>query len=767
MGFRSIGFLFAALLAAVPEALAQTPPEVVSSSFVHHPLPLERERSYETGRLAVPVTGEVRLSGRASIRFANKPDSRAKGPDDDPDYANYGHHSVRISLEGHDLSDFDRISFDVRTRCDGVRIVNLDAGYGGVSHFLPLDNDTLQTCFLDLTQADRKGVRDLFFSAANRGQSLSEGDSSRYEIGNIRLQKLAVPAVDTGWAPQGIIHSTAGYSTGSAKTAVVPFTSGPFVIKDAATGKVRFRGRVHPAETTLDGTFGVIDFTPFDQEGTWRIEAGNLVSTPFRIAAKVWTEAEWKALNFVFCQRCGFDVPLIHGLCHQDLLCVYDGMSLSYGGGWHDAGDLSQQTLQTADVAFALLEAAVSTDDPALAARLREESRWGFDFVLRCRFHDGWRASSMGLLHWLDGQFGTWDDIVTVRRQSLAFDNFLYAGYEAYASAHFAGDPVLSRRLRQAAEEDFSFAEERFREKGFEPFLYVMEHSYNTSQSQYMATVSWSAAQLYRLTGDSRYARVAAESIRYTLSCQRTEPLGDGTCGFFYRDTSRRSIVHYIHQSREQIYMQALTLLCEVLPDHPDKPAWDKAIRLYAAYLKGLMRFTAPYGMIPSGVYHKDEYQDTQAFSMLHILAPADAPERYREQFRRGTALDGEHVVKRFPIWFNIFNGNNATLLSQGKAAALCGRYLGDGELLQIGREQLYWLAGKNPFGQSMIYGVGWNYPSMNSFSSGEMTGEMPVGIRSAGESDTPFWPVVNNACYKEVWVTVAGKFFSLVSEYL
>jgi hypothetical protein len=68
-------------------------------------------------------------------------------------------------------------------------------------------------------------------------------------------------------------------------------------------------------------------------------------------------------------------------------------------------------------------------------------------------------------------------------------------------------------------------------------------------------------------------------------------------------------------------------------------------------------------------------------------------------------------------------------------------------------------------FGQSMVYGEGWNYPDMDSFSSGLLTGMMPVGIRTWGDTDEPWWPQVNNACYKEVWVTVAGKFLSLIAE--
>ena len=96
----------------------------------------------------------------------------------------------------------------------------------------------------------------------------------------------------------------------------------------------------------------------------------------------------------------------------------------------------------------------------------------------------------------------------------------------------------------------------------------------------------------------------------------------------------------------------------------------------------------------------------------------------------------------------------------------LLKRDLKDKELLDIGLEQLYWTVGKNPFGQSLIYGEGHNYPQLNTFSSGEMTGEMPVGIHTLGNDDVPYWPQTNNACYKEVWITSAGKWLSLIAEY-
>ena len=177
------------------------------------------------------------------------------------------------------------------------------------------------------------------------------------------------------------------------------------------------------------------------------------------------------------------------------------------------------------------------------------------------------------------------------------------------------------------------------------------------------------------------------------------------------------------------------------------------------------MYATAPYGMIPSGVYSLDEPDDYEAFARENVFIPGNAADRFRTQVRTGIQLDSTHFLKRFPAWFGVYNGNNAVLLSQGKAAAVCARLLGDRNLEDMAREQIYWVIGKNPFAQSMVYGEGFDYPLMDSFSSGPLTGEVPVGIRTIDDTDIPYWPQVNNACYKEVWTCVAGKILSLISE--
>jgi hypothetical protein len=135
----------------------------------------------------------------------------------------------------------------------------------------------------------------------------------------------------------------------------------------------------------------------------------------------------------------------------------------------------------------------------------------------------------------------------------------------------------------------------------------------------------------------------------------------------------------------------------------------------------------------------------------------------YAAQLEAGVPLDAQHYLRVFPVWFS-FRGNSAVHLAAGKAAALCGRALGDEALLDIAREQLYWALGKNPFCQSLMYGEGYNYPEQAVFLPGTMTGELPVGVQTRDAEDVPYWPQTNNATYKEAWLSVAGKWFSLVA---
>lgn len=777
--------------------------------LMHSPIAPDTSRSLEAEAEAKTVTAEAVLhsaeapgawshSGRGWLRaeadgamamcFSPDPQGRrARGSADDPDYATYGHCTARLDAGGRSLEAYNRLLVEIEPRCPGMRVVNVNLSFSNAhgaegtgfntppgGHLIHLTNNAVNRCYLEIADYRRDAVDGIALGVSLNGRDLTTADTAVMRIVRVAAQAVPNPEKVSGWQPADghIIYSMSGYAADGAKTAVVAegAARSKFSIISEGDGSVALSGRIRRDKTTT-GTFGVIDFSELRTPGRYRIEAAGMRTEAFDVAAgaRLWEPACAKVLNFIFCQRCGYPVEGVHGLCHTDLMAEHAGVRRIYAGGWHDAGDLSQQTLQTADVAYALLELydRLKTSNPLLATRLREEALWGIEFMLRNRFGDGYHASSVGLLIWQDGAHGTHDDIGTVRVQNVAFDNYLYAAYEAYAARVLADtDAAMADYLGRVAREDYGFACARFAADGFGGWINPYEHTYNTGESQHMATASWAASLLYELTGEESYATDAADYGRYVLQCRQCEPVGrEGVCGFFYRTPEKRSVVHYIHQSREQVFMQALTALCRTQPQHAECGEWRRAIADYGGYLKWLMAYTAPYGMLPAGIYRDTEADDTEAFFAVHLFPPSDARERFSRQAAGGERVAPGYFVKRFPVWFNIFNGNLAVHTSMGKAAAICAGFLDDAKLRDIAREQLYWTVGKNPFAQSLIYGEGHRYPDLNNFSSGRTTGAMPVGIRSLADTDEPYWPQVNAACYKEVWVTSAGKWLSLVAE--
>ena len=184
----------------------------------------------------------------------------------------------------------------------------------------------------------------------------------------------------------------------------------------------------------------------------------------------------------------------------------------------------------------------------------------------------------------------------------------------------------------------------------------------------------------------------------------------------------------------------------------------------HAAYLRGLMAFASPYGMVPAGLYRLEEREDAESFARQHLETGPEAYEHYAKQLEAGTAVGDGYYLRQFPVWFS-FKGNNAVLLSMGKAMALCGRALGDASLLDAAQRQLAWNLGVNPFCQSLMYGEGERYAQQYAAMSGEATGELPVGVQTRDDEDEPYWPQMNNATYKEVWTTPAGRWLSLLAD--
>ena len=129
-----------------------------------------------------------------------------------------------------------------------------------------------------------------------------------------------------------------------------------FSLVDQQSGQAVFTKPVEQVDTPL-GKFQVLDFSEFRQPGTYSIKAGDTLTRSFRIGDDAWRSSIWKAINFMYSERCGTEIPGIHGRCHQDVYTTHGDQRLVVNGGYHDAGDLSLYRPHSRDVLCPFLPA--------------------------------------------------------------------------------------------------------------------------------------------------------------------------------------------------------------------------------------------------------------------------------------------------------------------------------------------------------------------------------------------------------------------------
>ena len=775
--------------------------EIQETLYVHRPLPLHREESLEAqfvekhvlqtcpvfpsahalSPAAARGTTLVLEDGRLTFSAPLTSDHWPEGASPDGDYSNFGTAAVSFDLPRMDWRPYHRLALEVRPRSPGQQVQHLnvsvvnegeipvpDPYFREGATVFDLEKDVWQTCIWEFSAMPRDAVSRLTLYVFLSGCDSGAPGQLVYDVRNIRLEAIDCPEFEYGWAnpDPGIWLSSVGYFPEDEKTAVLTTASDAFRILAEETGACVYEGCVRQVRNAR-GTFQTADFSAVTQPGAYRLETGDLKSCVFEISPDLARATLWRLINFFFCLRCGTPVPGKHGMCHQDILAQHMGKTIPFCGGWHDAGDVSQQSAQTAEITQALLECAshVPPQDP-LHARLLEEARWGLDFILKTRFGDGYRATSAGATRYTDNIIGTFDDI-PARVHNHAYENFLFSGVEAYAALILAEeDPAAAATALHAAREDFGFAVEVFRQTGVDP-AHMYEHTWNSGLSQYHAVRLWSASHLYRATGEDLYKHEILACADALMACQETGEAHLPFTGFFYRDETHRTIVHFNHQSREHQFMQALEAACISFPDAPEKERWEACMRRYGDYLKAIAGNTAPYGMLPAGVHRLDEAEDRELFPYLHVTCDYDTEkENYLAQLQAGQEIAPGYVLRNFPVWFS-FRGNSAVLLSAGKAASPLGRYFGDSRLRQIAHEQLYWMWGKNPFGQSLVYGDGSRFCRQYAVLCGECIGEVPVGIETLGNGDVPYWPQNNNATFREVWGASACRMLLVCADTL
>lgn len=635
------------------------------------------------------------------------------------------------------------------------------------AHNVTLKANTWNQMVLEIPYLARDCVTGVGFEYDMVGHENDACDHVTFYIDQLELKEVDCDVYE-GWTPKPdrLIYCHSGYQTGGEKVAFgAGLTAECFRILEMDTGRVLLERPLQTVETGL-GTFQLMDFTDLMEEGTYLLTAGQAYSRAFQISNEVWESSIWKVLNFFLAERCGWDVLGKHRACHGDLLLKHDGKSIVANGGWHDAADVAQSLPNTAEGVCGLLALAgaleENPDHQRLYRRVLEEAKWGMDYLLKMRFGDGFRGTYSSSSIWTDGIIGTGDDITTAALDN-AFDNFLCAYAEAMGARLFAGeDPIYAAWCLKVGREDYEFGLRRWREldpqeriyrSGDQPFV-----NSDMIDPQICSAGALAAAELFARTGEADYREQAGIFAKRILSCQQQSFTDWDTpmLGFFYQDRKRDLIWHHYHLAYSYLPESALAALCRIFPASPDYMEWYSALVYSGYYYKKLQNYTAPYGMIPAGIYHEEEAKLGEKVQ-LYLESEPDAVRRYKEMVHSGSPLGKGYYVRRFPVWLS-YRGNYNVMLSEAVAMNAGAVLRSDPDLGQAVQDQFAFILGKNPFGQSTMVGEGYDFVQHYAVQPGQSAGSLTVGMESLEANDAPYWPQVNTATYKEVWICPAAR---------
>ncbi len=670
--------------------------------------------------------------------------------------------------EPQDWSVYNRLSLWVYVHPCSMRTFSFNLGLVCRGAVTDATTPRLEHCVVDLRPGvwnhvlweipnlKRDEITALKILQPLRGHGPEEEGIVTYDFDRIEIERVDAEVYD-GWAvAPGRIAMAQGYLPGEKKVALAGQGSG----ETFEVVRADDPGAAEPAAAVLKrpvvtlnnrrGEFRVLDFSELQTPGRYVLRTAGVESHPFEIGPDVWRPATCKALNFFFCERCGFDVPGIHGVCHEDWQGVRGDLKKIINGGWHDAGDLSQGTWRTAMAVYAMLELVRQLDlrqqDQPMRERAIDEAAWGLDWLLKTRFGDGYRMSWGMMRIYTDNKVGTPDDVISPAR-NVPWENFLTAAVEAQAAEVLhQRRPELAARCLEAAKDDWNAA--------------LKSHA-EWSRATYLEA-SWGALaslHMLRATGQRECADHAAQFGRLLVQCQEQRFLdGIPLTGFFYSNSGRTSVIHNYHTGFEESPLLALAALCNALPDHPQWIEWYGAALLHSEYfLKRGSRVSAPYDLLPNSVWQKGE-----------IAAVADAARRevMQRQFLDGTRLNDDFRLRIFPIYTdNLFHGNTNIHLSDALALAAAARLRGDRAGEHLVAKQLQWVFGGNPFCQSLMYGEGYDYPPLFAYCLKDVVGALPVGM-DCMHNDQPYWPADNNPTYREIWTAPTERFLWLMSYY-
>ena len=488
-------------------------------------------------------------------------------------------------------------------------------------------------------------------------------------------------------APQGSTSVTIrinqlGYQPAARKVAVLCALE-PYRIEGLWITDERNRTVFGPRDATEAGSFGPcavtyrLDFSALRRPGVYRIVAAGVTSPPLRIADDVYRGAADSLLAYLREQRSGYN-PVFHDSVHQrsDGVLVdhptRTGEFIPVSGGWADASDYLQYGATTAHATTMLLLA--YRDHPeAFADRFQanglsgangipdvlDEARWGLAWLLKMYPEDDLLLNQLAD----DRDHTFWDLPVN-------------------DSADYGWGRGGKRPVYPCTGKPQGLFENKNRSTGLA-----------STAGKYAAAFALGAGAFTER--DSAFARRLAERARAVYALGAAHP---GVC----QTAPARSPYFY----EEDDWADDMELGAVELYTLTRVWTYFNAALQYAA-LEPVSRWM---GQDTARHYQWYPWHNNGHYEIWRT-GPDSAKRLVAEYYRRGLEAVAGRARNGFRIGIPFIWCSNNLLASFATEATFYRRMTGDSTYLEYETAALDWLFGTNPWGVSMVIGLGDNYP--------------------------------------------------------
>ena len=473
-----------------------------------------------------------------------------------------------------------------------------------------------------------------------------------------------------------------GYRTDAPKVAVVCALE-PQVIATYRVVDERDRTVLGPSAAEASGTFGPcaatyrLDFSTLRRPGVYRIVAESASSLPVRIADDVYRGAADSLLAYLREQRSGYN-PVFRDSVHQrsDGVLVdhptRNGEFIPVAGGWADASDYLQYGATTAHATVMLLLA--YRDHPATFADrfqanglpgangipdVLDEARWGLEWLLKMYPEDDLLLNQLG-----DDRDHTFWDLPVNDSSDYGWGR---------------GGP---RPVYPCTGKPQGLFENKNRSTGLA-----------STAGKYAAAFALGAGVFQQR--DSAFASRLAQRARAVYALGAAHP---GVC----QTAPARSPYFY----EEDDWADDMELGAVELYGLTGERTYFDAALAYAAQEP----MTPWMGQDTARHYQWYPWHNNGHYEIWR-LGPDSARRLMADYYRRGLEAVARRAHNGFRIGIPFIWCSNNLLASFATQAHFYRRMTGDSSYLEYETAALDWLLGVNPWGVSMVIGLGANYP--------------------------------------------------------